>query len=227
MPSSLKLFGFKLRRDTLDPTKHFTIRSIEKTDEAKWIKTLASTKKRKALVFVHGFNTKFRDAVFRAAQITWDLQFRGTTILFSWPSRGDIADYLYDKESALASRTAFLRVIDDLYKAGYDNIDVIAHSMGNLIAVKFLSNSGADTITHGYRALIIVRPRCGPRTSSVQQTSPALQRYHLRGLTRFTHPETTRPCSYRSALPEVSRAQEMYLMPGQLFCLDFGRLMSV
>ena len=158
LPSSLKLFGFKLRRDTLDPTKHFTIRSIEKTDEAKWIKTLASTKKRKALVFVHGFNTKFRDAVFRAAQITWDLQFRGTTILFSWPSRGDIADYLYDKESALASRTAFLRVIDDLYKAGYDNIDVIAHSMGNLIAVEALSNSAATRSPTAIAQLIMVAP---------------------------------------------------------------------
>ncbi|MFK4517077.1 esterase/lipase superfamily enzyme [Bradyrhizobium japonicum] len=158
LPPSLKLFGFELRRDTLDPTKHFTIRSIEKTDEAKWIRTLASTKKKKALVFVHGFNTKFRDAVLRAAQITWDLQFRGTTILFSWPSRGDIADYLYDKESALGSRTAFLRVIDDLYKAGYDNIDVIAHSMGNLVAVEALSNSAATRSPTAIAQLIMVAP---------------------------------------------------------------------
>lgn len=158
LPRSLKLFGFELRRDTLDPTKHFTIRSIETTDEAKWIKTLAATKKKNALVFVHGFNTKFRDAVFRAAQITWDLQFRGTMVLFSWPSRGDIADYLYDKESALGSRTDFLRVIADLYRAGYDNIDVIAHSMGNLIAVDALSNSAATRSPTAIAQLVMVAP---------------------------------------------------------------------
>jgi esterase/lipase superfamily enzyme len=158
LPSDLKWFGFTLRKATLDPTKHFTIRSIERTDEEKWVQALASVQRKKALVFVHGFNTKFRDAVFRAAQITWDLQFKGATVLFSWPSRGDVADYFYDKDSALGPRLALLHVIDNLHKAGYDDIDVIAHSMGNLIAVDALANSAATQSPTRIAQLIMAAP---------------------------------------------------------------------
>lgn len=158
LPSSVKFWGITLKSYASDPTKHFTIRSIEKTDEAKWVQALASSKKKKALVFVHGFNTKFRDAVFRAAQITWDLQFKGATVLFSWPSRGEIADYLYDKDSALASRGALLHVIDNLHKAGFDEIDLIAHSMGNLVAVDALANSAATQSPTAIAQFIMAAP---------------------------------------------------------------------
>ena len=143
LPSNTKIFGITLIRDTADPTKHFTILSVAKTNEDQWIRSLFSTKKKRALIFVHGFNTKFRDAIFRTAQIVWDLQFKGAAVLFSWPSRGEVADYLYDKDSALGSRAALLRVIDDLHKAKFESIDIIAHSMGNLVAVDALSNSAA------------------------------------------------------------------------------------
>jgi esterase/lipase superfamily enzyme len=144
LPSDLRVFGFTFQTETVDPTKHFTIRSVEKTPEDVWIKSLSASKRKKALIFVHGFNTNFQDSIFRTAQIVWDLRFEGTTVLFSWPSRGEIADYFYDKDSALGSRDALLHVVDDLHKAGFKDIDVIAHSMGNLIAVDALSN-GAST----------------------------------------------------------------------------------
>jgi esterase/lipase superfamily enzyme len=141
-----------------DESKYFIIRSIQKTDEDQWIKSLSSSSKGKALVFVHGFNTKFRDAAFRTAQIIWDLQFHGTTVLFSWPSRGEMADYLYDKDSALGSRDALLHVIADLHKAGFDEVDVIAHSMGNLIAVDGLSNSAATDSPAKIAELVMAAP---------------------------------------------------------------------
>ena len=158
LPSSVKIFGFTFKTYGPDPTKHFTIRSIAKTSEDQWIKSLSSAKTKKALIFVHGFNTKFRDAVFRTAQIVWDLQYQGTAVLFSWPSRGEIADYLYDKDSALGSRDALLHVVADLRKAGYDHIDILAHSMGNLIAVDALSNSAATRSPVAIAQLIMAAP---------------------------------------------------------------------
>ena len=38
------------------------------------------------IVFVHGFNVKFEEAVLRAAQIKYDLKFAGEVVLFSWPA---------------------------------------------------------------------------------------------------------------------------------------------
>ena len=64
-----------------------------------------------ALVFVHGFNTAFTDALYRTAQIVWDLQHNGLAVLFTWASRGDIIDYLYDKESAYLARDDFITLL--------------------------------------------------------------------------------------------------------------------
>lgn len=63
--------------------------------------------------------------------------------MFSWPSRGEIADYIYDQNSALGSRAALLRVVANLRKAGLQHVDILAHGMGNLIAVDALSNSAS------------------------------------------------------------------------------------
>ena len=41
---------------------------------------------RTPLVFVHGFNVRYQEAVLRAAQINYDLKYQGPIILFSWPA---------------------------------------------------------------------------------------------------------------------------------------------
>ena len=53
-----------------------------------------------ALVFVHGYNNGFDDALFRTAQIAYDLKYDGAPFLYSWPSGAGIAGYPYDRESA-------------------------------------------------------------------------------------------------------------------------------
>ena len=63
-----------------------------------------------ALVFVHGFNTSFDDAVLRHAQIVWDLQYTGLPVLFSWPSRESVLDYVYDQQSAIGAREHFIHL---------------------------------------------------------------------------------------------------------------------
>jgi len=162
VPSEIKFFAVTIWREDFDPKKHFWIRAIQKTDEAQWTKSLSSSpssaKEKRALIFVHGFNTKFRDAAFRTAQIVWDLRFKGTTVLFSWPSRGEILDYFYDEKSALGSRDAFLHVVDNLRKAGFKRIDVIAHSMGNLVAVDALANSAVSRSPASIVQLIMAAP---------------------------------------------------------------------
>ncbi len=38
------------------------------------------------LVFVHGFNVRYEDALLRAAQIAYDLKYQGPIVLYSWPA---------------------------------------------------------------------------------------------------------------------------------------------
>jgi len=96
-----------------------------------------------ALVFVHGFNNRYEDSVFRLAQIVHDSGMQATPILFTWPSRAELTGYEYDKESTNYSRAAFeqsLRVLaaDPAVK----DITILAHSMGTWLAVESLRQMG-------------------------------------------------------------------------------------
>ena len=67
---------------------------------------------RRVLIFVHGFNNRFDDAVYRFAQVVHDSDASVRPILFTWPSRGSVFAYGYDRESAMFSRDALERTLD-------------------------------------------------------------------------------------------------------------------
>jgi len=54
---------------------------------------------REAMVFIHGFNVPFKDAIERTAQLAADLELP-IPILYSWASQGNVADYIADGNSA-------------------------------------------------------------------------------------------------------------------------------
>ncbi len=92
----------------------------------------------RALVFIHGYNTGFDEAVYRAAQIFHDSEYAGTPILFSWPSAGRTIDYVYDSNSATSARDALEETLRTLARAGARRIDVVAHSMGSWVTMEAL-----------------------------------------------------------------------------------------
>ena len=49
-----------------------------------------------------------------AARLSDGINFRGETMVFSWPSKAGFFDYAYDRESAVWSRDAFERVLASL-----------------------------------------------------------------------------------------------------------------
>jgi esterase/lipase superfamily enzyme len=94
---------------------------------------------RDVLVFVHGFNTSFEEARWRAGQIAADSHFGGVPILFTWPSRGELLGYASDKDSATASRDALEQLLEDLAKTpGLGRIHILAHSMGCWLSMEAL-----------------------------------------------------------------------------------------
>ncbi len=138
--SGLQVLGYTLGREDKDPKKHFIVTSVEICDRKTW-KNFAKSKGDEALVFVHGFNTSFEDAVFRMAQIVWDLQYPGTAVLFSWPSKGRVLSYEWDRNSALVARAHLIELIKFLEEdVGIKKVHVLAHSMGNLVVLDALSN---------------------------------------------------------------------------------------
>ena len=135
-----------------DPARHFTIPaggvSIYDSDESfiaevKQHMANAGTFKDHAFVFIHGFYVSFDQALYRTAQIAYDLspdgQPFGTAFLYSWPSAGNVSSYLTDEESArlaIPNLEKFLRLVID--QTGAKHIHLIAHSMGNVPLINAL-----------------------------------------------------------------------------------------
>ena len=95
----------------------------------------------KVLVFVHGFDNRFDDAVYRFAQIVHDSKAEGIPVLFTWPSRGELRlnAYAYDRESAIYSRDALEQLLDTLgANPSVKEVNILAHSMGNWVTLEAL-----------------------------------------------------------------------------------------
>ncbi len=127
-----------LYEQTEDPARHFTMREVKALTRAEFLelvtKRLSTSERFKehALVFVHGYNTAFDAAVYRTAQISYDLKFDGASFLYTWPSGGKIASYTYDRESAGQSEPYLREFVDLVVKqSGAKSVSIIAHSMGN------------------------------------------------------------------------------------------------
>lgn len=137
----------KLYEEAEDPKKHFTLKEIKALTKEEFLKLvrerLAASARFKdhALIFVHGYKTKFDNALFRTAQIAYDLKFDGAAFLYSWPSGGTLQGYTYDRESAAQSEPylrKFLQMVRD--ETGAKKLSIIAHSMGNQPLLRVLQD---------------------------------------------------------------------------------------
>jgi esterase/lipase superfamily enzyme len=181
-PYNYTLFSVTIYRQKENPNKHFVIRGINVLPKKRWAEILGAMPSDDALLFVHGFNTSFEDALYRNAQIVCDLRFKGAAVLFSWPSRGAIRDYVYDRDSASGAVKPFIEVLELLTsQENIKQIHILAHSMGNQVVLNALANyQSAKTLKIG--ELIMAAPDVDRDVYS----SIALDaRKHTKGMTLY------------------------------------------
>ncbi|RWF50214.1 MAG: alpha/beta fold hydrolase [Mesorhizobium sp.] len=91
------------------------------------------------LVFIHGFNNRFEDSVYRFAQISHDTGTDSVPILVTWPSRGSALAYGYDRESTNYTRDGLELLFQFLARdPDIKEVSILAHSMGNWLALEAL-----------------------------------------------------------------------------------------
>jgi esterase/lipase superfamily enzyme len=128
-----------------DPRTNFVTVSAEYIDKQAFAASIVAMAKQtgrtKVLVFVHGFNNRFDEAVYRFAQIVHDSKVPVIPVLFTWPSRGEVRlrTYNYDRESANYSRDALESLLGTLTSYPVvTEVNLLAHSMGNWVALEAL-----------------------------------------------------------------------------------------
>ena len=148
-----------------DPARNFVTVSADYLDNQSFsgaiTKAAKQTRRTKVLVFVHGFNNRFDEAVYRLAQIVHDSNVPAIPVLFSWPSRGEVrlVAYAYDRESANYSHTALEQLLDTLSaNPNVNEITVLAHSMGCVVALEALRAIHSRKFGDKVKNVLLVAP---------------------------------------------------------------------
>jgi esterase/lipase superfamily enzyme len=137
-----------------------------------------SSGKRDVLIYVHGFNQTFENAVLDAARLSDGIRFRGDTMAFSWPSKASLLDYGYDRESAMFSRDPMEKALDGLMACELvGRVHIVAHSIGTMLtmeALRQLSAHQSDGVADRLGAVVFAAPDIDMDvfSSSVAQIGP-------------------------------------------------------
>ena len=165
------------------PEQHYILTKVEESGKEAFSRGLReyvqNFARRQVLVFVHGFNVTFADAVFRTAQIAADLNFHGAPVVFSWPSKGTLhpLGYTHDETQArwaLPDLRAFLELIAE--QSGADAIHLLAHSMGNRALTEALGQIAASAAKRSrapFNELMLTAPDIDADTF-VRDIAPAM-----------------------------------------------------
>ena len=126
-----------------DPLHDFTTTGVTFLDDiqarAAMKRIVDETEGKRALLFIHGFNNRFEDAVYRFAQFVHDAGAPMVPVLFTWPSRARLFSYNYDRESTAYSRDGLEATARALAGAPkVSEVTVLAHSMGAWLTVETL-----------------------------------------------------------------------------------------
>jgi esterase/lipase superfamily enzyme len=149
-----------------DPSRHFIIVQRTSQTEGEFFEQVstrvAQSRRKSAFVFVHGYNVAFDDAIYRTAQLAYDLAFDGAPILYSWPSVGTEIGYAVDANNSQWSIPHLRRFLEDVSnRSGAQVVHLIAHSMGN------------QPLVHALREIAITpRPDARPRFNQLVLTAP-------------------------------------------------------
>ena len=151
-----------------NPTTDFVVRDAAYLDsEREFVRALNAQLalrppgKRKVLVFIHGYNTMFAEGLYRFTQIVDDANAPGVPVLFTWASRGKVAGYVYDSNSATAARDELEHTLRLVFASNATEINILAHSMGNWVTVEALRQikiSANKPPVHKLGAIVLAAP---------------------------------------------------------------------
>ena len=172
-----------------DPNKHIVLLgAVQQSYEnfyGEMHSSISSSLSKEAFVFIHGYKVSFEDAALRTAQLAYDLRRTGadaeydiTPILYSWPSKGELASYGADEDTVIWTTVHLRWFLEDVAaKSGATRIHLIAHSMGNRAltnALNMIATEARSTSMPHFQQVVLTAPDIGMR--NFKQLADAIQR---------------------------------------------------
>lgn len=126
-----------------DKNQFFQFKGRINTDDKEFLTKIKSSDSDEVLVFVHGFNVNFDEAVLRAGQIKYDLKFPGEVVVYSWPAGADPgilsqvmmkSTYDLNYTEAKINREPFAKFLTDITGLG-KKVHLVVHSMGHQVVL--------------------------------------------------------------------------------------------
>lgn len=146
------------------------------------------------LLFIHGFSNTFEFSARRAITLANAIGFDGIVLLWSWPSDGRAKAYMHDEMTNRRTQRIVPLFADALAAAPeLKRIDVLAHSMGNRIAIVLgdelrKSNSKLPLVSIVFAAADEDRLIFGDIIKDMNSKVPALAKYKTIYAARYDRP---------------------------------------
>jgi len=111
------------------------------------------------LIFIHGYNVTFADAIRQTAQLSYDLRFKGVPLTYSWTSQGGLAQYPKDEASVMYTVPKLVAFLEEVIKnKGNAKIHILAHSMGTRALANALKDISYIYDTPQFKNIILAAP---------------------------------------------------------------------
>lgn len=125
-----------------DPSKDFITVGRDKLSAETFESSVNRSRKSEGdtvVLFVHGYNYSYQEAVFRLAQLRAEAGEGIVPVLFSWPSQADFRGYVADRDSTIYARDDLVKLLTMLGRShGKGRVAVFGHSMGAWLVMEAL-----------------------------------------------------------------------------------------
>jgi len=144
VPPSHKAGRIEWPRNVPNPQRDFTTLDVDTYHSAqKFRQQLNETRAKsqapdQVVVYIHGFNNSFAEALYRFTQIAADMELQGSQVLYAWPSAESSAQYLHDRDSVLFARDGLQTTLESIVQSGTKRIVLVAHSVGSVLLMETL-----------------------------------------------------------------------------------------
>lgn len=157
------LWGFEIPPSRLKATVLTRIATIGDRTRFRTLLKRDAARGKEILIYIHGYNVSFSDSVRVTANLAVDLDVRGPSLAYSWPSLASVLGYWRDGAVIADPANRLAEQLQGLVgQIASDNPDarifVLAHSMGNRVALRALAQLAAERPSTRLAGVVLASP---------------------------------------------------------------------